>query len=200
MIFVVGAPRSGTTLTMSLLEACGANLGAAGALNQISAVRDKLTAPYLRKAGVDPIGQHPLMDPADWHDVPDWREQVLSIVGDATAVKVVPAVTFWPLWAKHFPDAKYIFAYRHPERVAQSCIRTQFMRAHGKDYDAWLDYARHYHRCAREMIDATGGRILRTQDIMLGDFTGLQDVVEWAGLNYDEAACKARLRPERWHG
>jgi len=200
MIFVVGAPRSGTSLTMGLLEACGANLGNVGGLNQIHAVRDKLTAPYLRKAGVDPIAQHPLMDPADWYDVPDWRAQVLDVVGEATAVKVVPAVTFWPLWAKHFPDAKYVFVYRDPQKVAESCARTAFMKAHGEDVYLWRAYADYYHGCCAQMSQHTDMRTVMSQDVLKGDYESLFSVIDWAGLNWDEQAVKAVIRPDRWHG
>jgi hypothetical protein len=196
MNFVTGCARSGTTLTMSVLRACGANLGNTNTLNEITGIRDGLVKPYLKRAGADPLGQHPLPDhvPPDDH----WRRKVEMAAGEADVAKIIKGVLFWPLWVQHFPEARWLIVMRDPERIAQSCVRTSFMRAYTST-DDWRWWAQQYHaRCSELAAQAQTftvwpGRFVR------GDFGEIREAVEFLGYTWNEAAREV-VNPSRWHG
>jgi len=201
MIFVTGCARSGTSLTMRVLEACGANLGKTNELAENPAVRDKLVKPYLRSIGADEAGQHPL---PSYHDIkpdPRWWDKVeRALPKDTPATKIIKGGLFWPLWGEHFPEARWIIVRRNPDDIAESCLRTSFMRAY-KTHEGWRLWAKEYHDRCDALMQTVGDKAINVypHDAVKGDTDAYKAVVEHAGLVWRPEAVKAAIQPGKWH-
>lgn len=202
MIFVIGAARSGTTLTMSVLEMCGANLGKVNRLNEISAVRDGVVKPILKSHGLDPMGQNPIPARACRWNTPQLRRMILDAAGEATAVKIIKGLHFWPDLVTAFPDANWLFVYRDPWKVADSCLRTSFMWAY-HTADEWAQWAETYQaRCWEigEAVPEDQFRMVAPAHFTSGHTGALRGAVEDFGLQWREDAVDRVFNREAWHG
>lgn len=197
MLFVTGCARSGTSLTMALLEACGANLGVTNGLNEIKALRDDTVKPYLKRINADPKGQYPLPDLEDIQPDAKWREKVLSAVGEADAAKIIKGVLIWPLFVEHFPEAKWLIVMREREHIARSCMRTSFMTAYG-NHTAWMQWAQFYHERCAELAEHVESRTVWPDKVINGDYQHFADAVEWAGFTWNDKALNV-IRRDKWH-
>ena len=185
MIFVTGAARSGTTLITRMLEVCGADLGGVGELAENNKFKRKYLKPYLSRLGADPMGIDPLPDP-------DGDFPPLTFEADSDFIKDPKLALIWPALPA---DAKWLIVYRDPSKVAESCLRTPFLR-NRKDYDGWLEWAEDYQSRLMMIPNAC---VVRTQDV-IDDVTALEEVVEWFGLEFNEKAMKRCIRKDKWHG
>ena len=185
MILVTGAARSGTTLITRMLEACGAELGAVGALAENHKFKRKYLKPYLSSIGADPMGIDPLPDP-------DGDFPPLAFEVDSDIIKD-PKLTL--IWKALPADAKWLIVYRDPIKVAESCMRTPFL-GNPKDYDGWLGWAEDYQS---RLMTIPNACVVRTQDV-IDDVTALEEVVEWLGFEFNEKAVKRCIRKGKWHG
>lgn len=185
MIFVTGAARSGTTLITRMLEVCGADLGQVGMLAENMRFKNLYLKPYLKSIGADPMGIDPLPDP-DGDFPPLAYETEVGLIKDPKLALIWPALP---------SDAKWVFVYRDPVKVAESCLRTPFL---GDRFtlDEWADWAEDYQeRCASIPNSMT----IRTQDV-IEDVSALEDIVEWLELDFNEGAMKACINKGKWHG
>ena len=92
-IIVTGGPRSGTTLTMRFLHACGMEVGTETAKNPLleGRIRDQLFKPLLASGGFDRRAQKSL-PPVGWEPampVVQVRQEVLDLFGGPTGEGVV---------------------------------------------------------------------------------------------------------------
>lgn len=203
MIFLTGAPRSGTIVTMGILEACGADLGEASAsgLKELKPFRDGVVKGLLKRNGADPLGQGPLLSPDSIKPSPAIKSALIETVGSVDAVKALKAVMFWPVIADAFPNAKWIILKRDPQKVAESCLRAPFMKRYST-LEEWIEYAQHYHNCC-DQLEASDNQTmtLNPSDYLTdGDFSGLQDAIEWAGLEWNEKKARGLIKKTEWHG
>ena len=184
MIFVTGAARSGTTLITRMLEACGANLGDVGQLAENNVFKRKYLKPYLSSIGADPMGLDPLPTLSNFPP--------LTFNTNADLIKDPKLALIHPALPK---DAKWVIVYRDPAKVAESCLRTNFL-GNRRDYDGWLEWAEQYHdRCA----DIENAMTVRTQDV-IDDVYALEPVAEWLGLEFDAEAVSRCINKGIWHG
>ncbi len=190
-IFVMGMPRSGTTLLEQILAA-HPNVGGAGELTWVGDYAERLSTPdktwvdaifklkpdELRKMGQDYL----LTAPARVHGKP-WM------------VDKMPE-NFWQLGLilSIFPNAKIIHSKRNPMDTCLSLYFQQFSNV--ILYSANLDdLARHY-RLYHEMMDIWsdiyGSRIFQNQyEELTGDFeAGCRSLLDHVGLEWDDAVLR----------
>ena len=116
----------------------------------------------------------------------------------------------WPVWNFAFPDAKYVIVRRKTPDIINSCMRTGFMRAFSRtefqksvkvmsEYDGWLWWVHYHEDRFREMIEEG----LQTQQVwpermVDGDYSKVQEMIEWLGLEWREDEVRAFIEPKLW--
>lgn len=195
MIFLVGAPRSYTTLTAKIFQACGADFGAVNGLMENPSIRDGLIKPYLASIGCDPLAQAVLPDVRGLLPIDGFAERI-----DAPFLKDVKLPLIWPVFAEAFPAAKWVVIRRDRERIIQSCIRTSFMRHHGADRAAWSKWLAVHERRLEEIAAQTDSVTVWPRKFIDGDDEEMVGAVNWAGLVYDKTKAYGALKRERTHG
>lgn len=198
LILVTGCARSGTSLTMQVLQACGAKLGQVNGLYEHTGVRDRLVKPYLSSIGADPLGQNPLPDYGFTYP-PDWAEQVERRLKGADTYKGAKMALMWPVWVEAFPNAKWVLCWRDVDHIAASCLRTPFMQAY-QSHAEWAEWARQYHgrmlslqQSGADYIDVWPHEAIRE------DIEAYRPVVEHCGLTWDQEAVQRVIQPHAWH-
>jgi hypothetical protein len=143
MIFVTGVPRSGTSLTTQILHAHGCNLGEVNSLYENVKIREGILKPYLRGLGADPLGQRDLPDINRLPPIPDLRGRMGDCLpGERPfAYKDAKLTLVWPVFHAEFPRAIWIIVRRDPADIADSCMRTSFMRAYNtkEKWRTWIE-------------------------------------------------------------
>lgn len=203
MIFIIGAGRSGTTLTTQVFEACGANLGGASGLAEHRQFKKQFLMWNLSARGFDPYGQNPIPEePIRDMDPEQVREDVLRLLEGVDVVKDVKTVFFWPVLAEAFPEAHWVTVMRPVHAVARSCMTTHFMNAYNTHED-WVRWAQAYHNfCADIMMDLPKDK---THTIHSHWFTAedgpdrLSSVVEACGLDWNPDAFSSVFDRNLWH-
>lgn len=172
---------------------------------------DRLVKPFLRDIGADPMGQRPLPDIGLCKDVADTMELKFRLQLQATMVdhgyrsgpwmyKGPKMCLIWPIWHAAFPEAHWIIVRRDAQDIAESCVRTSFMRAYS-GLPGWLGWVAEHEQRFEEMIAAgLNIRQVWTQRIIDGDFAEVRDVVAWLGLPWYEEEVRAFVDPKLWKG
>lgn len=186
-IFIVGMPRSGTTLTEQILSS-HPNLFGAGELGVMNSLARKVEIPP-REA-------------ADWEDkIRELREfgrsyldQVWQLAPEALYITDKLPHNFMHLGLIHLmlPNAKIIHVMRDPMDNCFSCYALRFKKSHqycydlemlGRHYLRYKQYMQHWHNVLPE------GRILdvRYEDTV-ADLEGqARRILEYVGLPWDPA-------------
>lgn len=218
MIFITGTGRSGTSMTAGIVAMCGAWGGRIcgatpsnkrGQFENIP-LRNGLTKPYLSSINCDPLGQYPLPDLSKivFPDVAEWREKVYKILfnqglrGDEHVwyYKAPKMCLIWPIWDAAFPEAKWIIVRRDKEEIANSCMRTGFMRKYcnPKDWEKWVE---HFEECFKQMKEAKiKMKEVWPVNMIQGNFTEMKKVIEWCGLTWNDKKVLDFVEPALWHG
>lgn len=198
MNFVTGCARSGTTLITRMIEACGAKLGDCGSLAEHLPFKNRVLKPYLSRCGADTMGQTPLPDTMNLPPFPTLYEDTMRVASDADIIKDVKTALIWPRMVEAFPDAKWVIVYRHPDKIAESCMRTNFMsKLHS--HEAWKEWAEHYHDMCIMLSEKADTRMVTTSEV-IDDVTVLEEVIEWLGYEFDAKKVKRCIRKDKWHG
>jgi hypothetical protein len=216
-IFVLGLPRSGTSMIAGSLGICGAWTGSTvpggGTENpkgffEHAAIRELVIKKILKDLGCDPLGVRKL-PPIDLQ---------IEIFGLANIIKNIiekdgykhdrpwllkdAKLTFlWPIFKKAFPDATWLVVRRDEEGFINSCMRTSFMRQHSQDRAFWKNYAEEYRVRIDALIDS-GADVLEVSapDVIRGNFDQLGKVVSRLGLEFRGNELKEFISPSYWHG
>lgn len=201
-VFLVGFPRSGTTLLEQIL----ASHGDVEAMEE----RDCLSAAFedfiMAEGGLDRLASlsGSALDP--------WRKAYWKFAAECGFVpsrrvfidKMPLNTVLLPLVAKLFPQAKILFALRDPRDVVLSCFRRRFgMSAQMYEFLTLKGAAAYYDRVMslagiyRDLL-ALDTHVLRYED-MVADFEGeTRKACSFLGLEWDEgmrgfaAATRAR--------
>lgn len=181
-----------------MLEACGAFLGDVHGLADHKGVRERVIKPYLKSIGADPLGQHPLPRYSELRDYPEIATDILGYAEGVDAIKDVKTALIWPALHKAYPDAKWLIVMREPEKIADSCMRTSFMRKF-REHSKWVRWANDYHRRCEDLAKKADTMTVWTKDI-IEDPSTLEPIVEWLGLEWDEAAVASKIERSKWHG
>jgi hypothetical protein len=213
-ILVTGCARSGTSLTAGILHICGAFGGDMYGPNRFNqkgmfenqVIRQEIVKPYLKKIGVDPLGQRPLPNNRQIFEVNQvqadaWRKRIHVVMQGQGYVdgewfyKGAKICLVWRLWHMAFPQAKFVVVRRNAEDIAASCLRTSFMRAYS-DKRGWLKWVAKHEKRFDEMqqagLDVTEFWPSRVID---GDFDYARQFVEGFGLVYNDNLVKAFVDP-----
>ncbi len=123
-VFLVGFPRSGTTL----LEQVLASHGQVEAMEERACLADSAREFFGADAGLDRLAT------LSGSALEPWRQAYWRRVAEAGAAAAKPVfidklplnLVFLPLIAKLFPEAKILLALRDPRDVVLSCFRRRF--------------------------------------------------------------------------
>jgi len=215
-IFITGCARSGTSMTAGVVHLCGAwggKLAQATPYNKKGmfenrAIVQGMVKPLLIAVGADPMGQKPLPKIRDFEEIDssEWREKFLKEMKyqgykedrDTLMYKGAKMCLMWTLWDRAFPDAKWIIVRRRSEDVIQSCLKTGFMSKY-KDREGWLSWVREHVKRFREMFeDRLDIMEVFPQEMIDGNYTEIESVIKWAGLEWREQGVKEFISPELW--
>jgi len=185
MNIITGCARSGTTLTAGVLKACGANLGNVDTLNESQAVKNKVIKPFLRKNNADPLGIKPFLSPHANYDSNQLRTDTVREMRGADTLKEIKLLQFWWNWHEAFPDAKWVIVRRDIDSIADSCMRTHFMKGFGS-HEGWKSWADHYLSKIEELKEHVDYVEVYPLYFLDGDPSDMKDAVEFCGLEWDE--------------
>lgn len=205
-ILITGCARSGTSMTagvISLHGAFGGEVDGSTRYNQKGMFENrslkKKVKWILEEHGYDPLGQHPL-PPLDggFLDNGQLGDAVLRTIKKQGYVegpwyyKCAKLCLMWELWAEHFPEGRYIIVRRKKDDIIRSCFRTPFMRK-CKDYDEWSAWVDHHLACFEQMKH----NLRFVYEVYPPH--GFEDMVNWLGLEYNQAAVEEFVDPSLYH-
>jgi len=211
-ILITGCARSGTSMVAGALAASGLNFGAPRYLNlkkgpnqprgfiEHKRVKKVIVKPLLKSMGADPLGQHPLPPRRVISTVDDgmWVRRTLpGLLDPGRAYKDAKLLLLWPIFRQAFPAAQWIIVRRDRMAIAESCERTSFMRKR-QGVGAWLDWVDDH---LQRIEDLKGSGVSYCE--VWPDPARMEpwrDVVEFAGLAWNEDAVRRALVPGAWQG
>jgi tetratricopeptide (TPR) repeat protein len=198
-VFVVGLPRSGTTLAAQIISA-HSRAGNAGELETMTYVAAKLGRgkPLADiEAALAETGAKGVADLAALYDsamrfvVPDKQQ----------AVDKMPLnFRFIAEAAILFPGARFVNCTRHPADTFISALQTEMNAAHSYSYDPadYAAYHREYRRLMAHWDDVLPGRVfnLSYEALVSAPESVITGLLDYLGLPMEEAC----LHPERNQG
>jgi len=214
-IIITGAARSGTSMTAGLINICGAFGGDMFGPNEFNQkgmfenreIRQDIVKPYLKKIGVDPLGQRPLPNNRQIFEVSPRQIEVWKKLITESMIKQgykdgpwfykgAKCCLVWYLWHMAFPAAKWIVVRRNDRDIAKSCLKTRFMRAY-KDEQGWMDWVQEHKKRFNEM-KIVGLNIFEfwPSTAIKGDFSSAKEMIEWLELNWQDKLCRAFVDPK----
>lgn len=199
VIFIVGLPRSGTSLTEQIL-ACHPDVVAGGELGTLSHVLEEELA---HRSGRWPDGLPQL-------PVPRWQQLGADYLARARhGLGAQPVLTdkrpgnwlFVPAAINMLPDARIVVCRRDPLEACFSCWRNRFSydnQLFANDFESlaahWHDFdraSRHWReRFPRRVLDFSYEALVEDKE------TAIRQLLDFCGLEFDPAC----LHPERGSG
>lgn len=185
-VFIVGLPRSGTTLTEQMLSAApGVHPG--GELTMAERLSLDLIR-WLEGEGRAAPQAHEMQ-----HFAREMRTGLTAVAGDAPVVLDKMPLNFrWVgLLLSALPDARVIDIRRDPVETCWSNFTTSFS-SHGNGFVYSLDDLVHYHRLYTDLTAHWAQafpdryRTLRYEDIVEAPEPTMRDIVDWCGLEWSE--------------
>jgi tetratricopeptide (TPR) repeat protein len=188
IIFIIGMPRSGTTLLESILASCDA-IAAGDELPYLNDQLDKAMSrldpksPMMTADEIKAITQH-------YKDKTQWMHN-----DDQWLIDKLPHNFKWaPLIADIFPEAKILHCYRNPMDNCWSLYRVNFEQSHAYCFDrkALGQYYAHYQNLMKSYEDMMGDRMLSVSYDELvknpdGESERIFDYIGLEGYKFDEA-------------
>jgi len=201
-IFITGCQRSGLSMVAGVFDCCGAWLGVNGergprqdAFENVR-LTDGLVLPYLQMTGLPENGSCPVLSMIKGNHwiMPKWAERVGEVLGERRtegvwAYKSFRIALMWRQWARAFPGAWWIIVRRNQADLANSCIKTGYMKQFQSLPD-WVDWAEGW----SSLLDDVEANI---QDSIYcvwpfkffqGDLSEIRGAVEGSGLTWNEEA------------
>jgi len=213
-ILITGCARSGTSLVAGVIHYCGAWIGKVTGKTRYnqkgqfenSFIRDRIVKPYITNQGYDPLGQRPLPKIDKLRIDPYLRNKVETTIytqgyrGETQwAYKGAKLCLIWPNWILAFPDAKWIIVRRKDEEIANSCLRTGFMRKYS-DAMGWLRWVDHHKARFAELKQQTDSiREVWPEKMFKGNWAEIKSVVAWLGLDWNREMVHGFLEPRLWN-
>lgn len=216
-IFILGLPRSGTSMIAGSIGICGAWTGSTVPGDSASnpkgffehiIIREHVIKKLLSHIGCDPLGVRKL-PPVDLQgEPPGLADYIRSIIESdgykhdrPWLYKDAKLTLLWPFFMRAFPDARWLVVKRDEEGFINSCLRTHFMKQHSENRHFWEIFAKEY-RVRIEALRDAGANILEisSPDVIAGDFLALENVISQLGLTYKEKVLREFISPTHWHG
>jgi len=216
-ILITGCARSGTSMIAGIVNNCGAfggRLSGATRYNQKgmfehAVIRNNIVKPFFREIGADAMGQYPLPDIDKCRQLAptrkdSWRKTVLTALrndGYREGIwfyKGAKMCLMWPVWMAAFPEAKWIIVRRKDVDIIASCIHTGFMRAYknAQGWQSWID--QHKKRFAEMKTAGANIREVWPEDLVDGDLTIAEQLIEWCGLEWQRQKVVEFITPKLW--
>jgi len=188
IIFIIGMPRSGTTLLESMLASCDA-IAAGDELPYLNDQLDKAVArldpksPVMTTDEIKAIAQH-------YKDKTQWMRD-----DDQWLIDKLPHNFKWaPLIADIFPEAKILHCHRDPMDNCWSLYRVNFEQSHAYCFDrkALGQYYAHYQNLMKSYEEMMDDRMLSVSYDELvknpnGESQRIFDYIGLEGYQFDEA-------------
>lgn len=209
-VFVLGLPRSATSMTTRCLYQNGLWLGDTIAGNvenpqgyyESRNLRENLVKPTLRALGVDPLGvrSFPAWDVLP--PFPDLRDRMLNAIAGEGYDNAGPwgfkdpkLTLIWPLLDRAFPNAVWVIVNRDRDKVLSSLCRTSFMARHSSSPEYWKPFCSAYdHRLA--LLRDSGAEVYEVDSDALsdGEIAQLRPILKAVGLKFDAKKTRAALQ------
>jgi hypothetical protein len=223
-IFVVGLPRSGTSLVAGLLHEFGAWTGETvpgtgenpTGFFENGEIREKILKPTLRAVNGDAGGIMRFPDacvaqkikyPFEGRRV-SMALRIRKIIESQGYDNVQrwmykePKVTLlWRMFDHSFPNAQWIIVRRERAGFVKSCIKTSFMAQYSKDEAFWNNVGDEYDRRLDALADTVSNVTqLQTSDILSGDLSALKKLVKGMdGMKFLSTKVQELVNPNHWH-
>lgn len=196
-LFIVGAPRSGTSLTAHAFRACGVWAGHVSSLCEHVELKNEVLKPMLRAGGMDDVALRSFADVSADPELLRARVEKILLVnhypkdGRPWMFKDVKLVFCWRSWAAAFPDAVWVYVWRQPGAVIESFGRWLM----NVKFDGPRVVEEHQSR-ALQIPDV---RVLSPDLLMSGDSAAYEAVADAIGVPWDPAAVAGAVDPRRFH-
>jgi hypothetical protein len=213
-VFILGVPRSGTSLVTGLLALNGLWVGRtlAGDVSNPKgyfeniALRDGVNKELLSQLGYDRFGVQSLPPAVGLPRAPGLRKLVLSSIaaegydGSRPWGFKDPKLTLtWPIWHQEFPQARWIVVRRPTSSVVQSCLRAPFMRRHSTDPKFWRRLVAEYdQRLDRMQTAGLWLRRIRASEIIEGQLDRIAEIAQELGLNWNSDNAQDFVDRHHW--
>lgn len=214
-IFVVGLPRSGTSLIAGCFQACGAWTGTTIAGTEAnpkgfyehSRIREGVVKRILLQLQCDPLGVRMLPQKNLNIQIPGLKKIIKQIIEDdgynhsrPWLYKDAKLTLLWPVFAQHFPDASWVIVRRNEQDIIDSFLRTSFMKQHSQSTEFWKRFAAEYLQRISLLMDSGATCHEIWPDAMLqGDFNRFRELLNAQQLSFNKRALREFISPEYWH-
>ena len=204
-IFILGLPRSGTSMIAGLLEAFGLWLGETVPGRDLSnpkgffenaPIRDVFLKQILVELGCDPLGVRGYPALGSLPDIPIFKDKMREALyaqgydeSRPWGFKDPKLTLLWPIWHRAFPDARWIIVSRPRKMVISSCLKTHFLRQHSTSPRFWRQFCKDYDDRLNALRKASH-RVWEVDShrVVQGDLVELESVTGAVGLAFDRQA------------
>jgi len=212
-VFITGCQRSGLSMVAGVFNCCGAYLGDSERGPRQDAFEntkliDELVLPYMRLTALPVDGSSPslsLIKTRHWI-MPSWEKRVSQVIGGNAgdgvwAFKNYRIALMWRQWAKAFPNAHWVLVRRDQADLANSCIKTGYMKQFSSIGD-WVDWAEGWSHLLDDIESNVQERVHRIWPFKFfqEDFSQARAAVEAAGLIWNDLAVRAVLPQPKQQG
>lgn len=191
-IFITGVERSGSSIVAKIINNCGVFAGVVSDMHENIGIKTLLDWYYKEQLHIPEKGQKPLPNTRRLPSVSDLGVSIYTILGDQGYTGLRPWLfkgsrlsQTWPIWNEAYPNAKWIIVRRRTGDIIQSCLKTGFMDAY-KDQVGWLGWIHDHEKLFVEMIEkGLNCKIIWPERMATGDFTQMQETIEWLNLSWN---------------
>lgn len=215
-LFCIGMPRSGTSMAMGVLAACGLWIGTMRpptpqnpkGFYENYRLERRIAEVCLGLAGADPNGVNPLPKLSAFKNFPSIRTLAdFELRGDGYkgdvpwGFKSTKMTLSWPIWARAFPKARWLIVRRPADQVVSSCLRTPFLRVRSANPKFWQSSVAVYQQRI-DQLKASGLAYdeLWSTDILTGHGASLRPIADKLGLVWNDERVGAFIEPSYWGG
>ena len=213
-IFIVGLPRSGTSMVAGILANCGVWTGRTvrgdknnpkGFFENIF-IREQVIKGMLRSSGCDPLGvtKLPPLD-VNWSSnaVAAAFSQVLKHQDyddkSPWLYKDAKMTLLWPVIHKVYPSATWVIVRRDPKALVKSFLRTSFMSQHSKSSRFWKKFIDEYISRLDALKKSNANYIeLDSGEVIAGNYAQLEKLLLSMNLSLNAGKVNQFVSPDLW--
>lgn len=203
LILITGVERSGSTLVARVLQFCDANVGYANKMREniaLSALTDSCINANTKDCTMPKLTVIP--SASVWVESVEMRLKQQQIETVPFLFKYSGIAQIWPIWHIAFPKAKWIIVRRNANDIVHSCCATAYIdrfkskqnqKAVGvsTESEGWHWWINQHKDCfVRMHATDMDCKEIWPEQMRDGDYTKIQEVVEWCGLEWNEDVIK----------